>query len=390
MSDHYQFPVRIDGALGTIAPQLVPPVAPTAHASTHAPGGSDPLAVDAVAGTGSLRTLGTGAQQACPGNDGRLSDARAPTSHASTHAAAGSDAVTVVESQISLADNTTGNVSSSKHGFVPKAPNDASKYLDGTGTWSNPPSGGGSLSTIYSVDFTALAAQNLLTGGDGAKTINGKTWNLVNSANLATAYINDGMHAGLYLRCNTNNSNNYDTTLSGGVLWTRAPSLASGLAAQNWGTMWVMYMFSTPHTPNADFEAVHFDLFWGTNYAIASMARVDANLSYNTGQGGKTFVPSLTPPNTTTSYGVGDSTHTSYDVVALKVVSNTVGIYIGQSSGGAFPSVSSLVLLGTATVSSTTVLQMLSYEWGLAFSVRSGNSAGAADLLLKKLQVLTS
>jgi len=41
---------------------------PTAHATTHQPGGSDPMAVDAVVATGSLRTLGAGAQQAMPGN----------------------------------------------------------------------------------------------------------------------------------------------------------------------------------------------------------------------------------------------------------------------------------------------------------------------------------
>lgn len=38
------------------------------HAVTHEPGGTDPMAVDAVAATGSLRTLGTGAQQAAAGN----------------------------------------------------------------------------------------------------------------------------------------------------------------------------------------------------------------------------------------------------------------------------------------------------------------------------------
>ena len=37
------------------------------------------MAVDAAAATGSLRTLGTGAAQACAGNDSRLSDARTPT-----------------------------------------------------------------------------------------------------------------------------------------------------------------------------------------------------------------------------------------------------------------------------------------------------------------------
>jgi Repeat of unknown function (DUF5907) len=41
---------------------------PTAHKTTHEPGGSDPMTVDAVVATGSLRTLGAGAQQAMPGN----------------------------------------------------------------------------------------------------------------------------------------------------------------------------------------------------------------------------------------------------------------------------------------------------------------------------------
>jgi hypothetical protein len=49
---------------------------PTSHASSHQPGGGDAMAVDAAAGTGSLRTLGTGAAQACAGSDSRLSDDR--------------------------------------------------------------------------------------------------------------------------------------------------------------------------------------------------------------------------------------------------------------------------------------------------------------------------
>lgn len=48
------------------------------------------LASDAAAGTASRRTLGTGATQAAPGNDSRLSDARTPTSHASSHVGADS------------------------------------------------------------------------------------------------------------------------------------------------------------------------------------------------------------------------------------------------------------------------------------------------------------
>jgi len=43
---------------------------PTAHADEHEPLGGDPMAVDAAAGTGSLRTLGSGATQAAAGSHG--------------------------------------------------------------------------------------------------------------------------------------------------------------------------------------------------------------------------------------------------------------------------------------------------------------------------------
>lgn len=49
--------------------------------------------VDGLAGTPSMRSLGTGAQQAAAGDDPRLSDARAPTSHASDHQHSGSDEI---------------------------------------------------------------------------------------------------------------------------------------------------------------------------------------------------------------------------------------------------------------------------------------------------------
>ncbi|WP_108665141.1 hypothetical protein [Euzebya rosea] len=51
------------------------------------------LASDAAAGTPSRRTLGTGATQACAGNDSRLTNARPPTAHTASHATGGSDAI---------------------------------------------------------------------------------------------------------------------------------------------------------------------------------------------------------------------------------------------------------------------------------------------------------
>jgi hypothetical protein len=50
-------------------------------------------APDAAAGTASARTLGTGATQACAGDDARLSNSRAPTAHASSHITGGSDII---------------------------------------------------------------------------------------------------------------------------------------------------------------------------------------------------------------------------------------------------------------------------------------------------------
>lgn len=49
---------------------------------------------------------------------------------------------TVTESKLNLSDNTTGNVSTAKHGLAPKLPNDSSKYLNGVGQWATPAGGG--------------------------------------------------------------------------------------------------------------------------------------------------------------------------------------------------------------------------------------------------------
>jgi hypothetical protein len=55
-------------------------------------------------------TYGTTSGTAAQGDDSRLSDARTPTAHASTHAAAGSDPITITAAQISgsLTQNTSG------------------------------------------------------------------------------------------------------------------------------------------------------------------------------------------------------------------------------------------------------------------------------------------
>lgn len=50
----------------------------------------------------------------------------------------GGDGGAIVEAAITLADNTTNNVTTSKHGFVPKAPNNTTTFLRGDATWAAP------------------------------------------------------------------------------------------------------------------------------------------------------------------------------------------------------------------------------------------------------------
>lgn len=47
----------------------------------------------------------------------------------------------ITDAQLSTSDVTTNDVSTAKHGFVPKAPNDTAKFLRGDGTWNTPASG---------------------------------------------------------------------------------------------------------------------------------------------------------------------------------------------------------------------------------------------------------
>jgi len=62
-----------------------------------------------------------------------------------THDHAGGDGAAIKEAAITLANNTTNDVSIAKHGFAPIAPNDAAKFLNGAGAYSVPT--GSSLST---------------------------------------------------------------------------------------------------------------------------------------------------------------------------------------------------------------------------------------------------
>ena len=60
------------------------------------------------------------------------------------------------DANLSTSDVTTNNLSITKHGFAPKAPNVATQYLDGTGAWSTP-AGAGTVTTVSVVTANGVS-----------------------------------------------------------------------------------------------------------------------------------------------------------------------------------------------------------------------------------------
>jgi hypothetical protein len=245
-----------------------------------------------------------------------------------------------------------------------------------------------SFSTIYAVDFSTLPPANLLTGGDGVKTINTKTWNLVNSVNAQTCYLNDGTHAGLYMRCNTNNVNNNNGNLAGVAMYIPLATIAASLALNNWSELWLMYMIAQPHVPNATYEYIEAGLITTpTSYAAANLNRFRLGNGYG-GAGRYAGQMQVTFAGGSSAYAGGFATAAVYDVVCLRLIGGMVESYYGQSVAGAFPAISTLLFSARSTIGGSAGIVTFD-GWQCWFSVSSSNGAGASDLLLQKMQILT-
>jgi hypothetical protein len=154
-------------------------VTPAAHHTSHEAGGSDVVDADTLdtkhasdfaeaahTHAGADITSQVGDSDKLDGQDASAF-AAASHNHDSTYAPAsqgvvngnshdhdGGDGAQVPEGGLSLSDVTTGDVSTTKHGFAPKAPNDTSKFLRGDGAWAEP--GGGGLGYTLQVRTTML------------------------------------------------------------------------------------------------------------------------------------------------------------------------------------------------------------------------------------------
>jgi hypothetical protein len=86
------------------------------HAASHENDGADEISV--------------------AGLSGELADAQTPKTHASSHQSGGADAIKL-DDLAAPDDNTDLDASASKHGLLPKLPNDDERYLRGDGVWGS-------------------------------------------------------------------------------------------------------------------------------------------------------------------------------------------------------------------------------------------------------------
>lgn len=178
------------------------------HAATHEPGGADPLAVDAAAATGSLRTLGVGAAQAAAGSHNhKLDDLLAPD------------------------DNTDLNATAAAHGLLPKLSGVATDALLGNGTWNTP----GVLPTLHAQDQKAAntSGGDFNSGAWRTRVLNTVVTNTIAGASLASNQIT--LPAGTYeidalapaFQVSRHKAALYDTTGAAYLLYGTSEATAS-------------------------------------------------------------------------------------------------------------------------------------------------------------------
>ena len=86
----------------------------------------------------------------------------------------------ISDSTISTTDITTNNVSITKHGFAPKAPNSTSVFLRGDATWATPPGGAASINTLRTT-----SDQTINSGAGVFVDITGLTFPVVSGTDYA-------------------------------------------------------------------------------------------------------------------------------------------------------------------------------------------------------------
>jgi hypothetical protein len=118
---------------------------------------------------------------------------------------------TVTDGNLSTSDITTNDVSTAKHGFAPKAPNDTTKFLRGDATWAAP-----AVPTLQQVTDQGNTTDQSISITDGSNlSVNGlNTQAIISDSNITIEHNGTGQYTSLntdsiLLRTNINTYDSY-------------------------------------------------------------------------------------------------------------------------------------------------------------------------------------
>lgn len=174
----------------------------------------------------------------------------------------------VTDADLSTSDITTNNVATTKHGFAPKLPNDATKYLDGTGAYTVPAgSGTGTVTNTGTLTDHALIVGN---GGVDVSALGslGTATTVLHGNASADPSFSAVVEADITLADNT--TNNVSTSAHG-----FAPKLPSGIYSPLLGLVaYAAASDSTLHTQASNTMTV----MDGTNVTVTFTAPASGNV----------------------------------------------------------------------------------------------------------------
>ena len=159
------------------------------------------------------------------------------------------------DTSVSFTDNTTGDVSITKHGYAPKAPNDATKYLDGTGAYSTP---AGSVSGPGSSTDRAIVTWN---GAGGTTLRNNASATIASTGEITIEGTSTGAVASFKAR---------DALTTSGVTGLLLTHNSSGTPGAGFG---VTLSFALETTTTENTTAADDDVTWTTATHASRAAR---------------------------------------------------------------------------------------------------------------------
>jgi hypothetical protein len=148
-------------------------------------------------------------------------------------------------------------------------------------------------------------------------------------------------------------------------------------------------MFTTPHTPNANYEGAAFGISAGPETLATAATFLHVHLMRQWSSSLLTLVAYNKAGTETQLYPSGTST----DVYVLRLIGpNFWQAFVGTSVAGAWPARTALTMAGSvapfpASTLSTGLLTSTATQIWFYFNVVSNNTAGAADGLLKQLKI---